>query len=524
MRRHRSPLARLAAIAAVGGLVLGACSGGDGDSIQNAGNTTVAPATTVAGTDGSGGTDSGSTDGTPAPGDTAAATTTAAPQTTVATPLDDLPACPTDALDSADGPVEITFWHGMSADNEVALQALTDQYNASQDRVVVKLENQGGYEKVIDKYLLSDQGSRPVLAQAPEYAAQTFRDTDSFVPVGACIESSGFDTSAILPSTLSSYSMGGVQWSMPFNVSNPVLYYNKKVFAAAGLDPEQPPRTLEEVEAYSKQIVESGAASYGLVVDSDFDGGGGWYIEQWFAKAGAFYADNENGRSAPATKVLFDSQTGIDLYSYLQRGVQEGWMYTVGDNASGQDAFLKIADEAEPGAMTIGTSAALGTVLAALRGGIAPSVAEEDLGVGFMPGPNGSPAVLVGGASLWIAADKGDAQTAAAWDFVQYLVSAEAQSQWSAATGYLPLNDGAAALEPLKTIYADDPRFSVAYESLVSTPDDPTAVGPLLGPQREVRLLTARALAAVFNGTDPATALAEAATQANTLLTEYLSR
>lgn len=514
---------RIASLAAVAGLALAACSGGGGDSISNAGNTTPEPAATTAGaTDAStGGTESS---GTGATGGTDAATTTAAPQTTVATPLDDLPPCPTDALDAADGPVEITFWHGMSADNEVALQALTDAYNASQDRVEVKLENQGGYEKVIDKYLLSDQGSRPVIAQAPEYAAQAFRDTDSFVPVGACIESSGFDTSELLPTTLGAYTIEGVQWSMPFNVSNPVLYYNKKLFAAAGLDPDSPPRTLEEIEAYSKQIVESGVAPYGLVVDSDFDGGGGWYLEQWFAKAGEFYADNENGRSAPATHVLFDSQAGVDLYTFLQRGVQEGWMYNVGDNASGQDSFLKLADEAEPGAMTIGTSAALGTVLAALRGGIAPSVADEDLGIGFMPGPGGSAAVLVGGASLWIAADKGDAETAAAWDYLQYLVSAESQSQWAAATGYLPLNEGAAAVEPLQSIYADDPRFMVAYDSLVQTPDVATSVGPLLGPQREIRLLTASALAAVYGGADPQTELTNAATQADALLADYASR
>ncbi len=505
------------------GLVVGACSGGDSDSITDAGNTTPAtaaattvPADTSGGTDGT--TAPGGTEGTEAP------TTTAAPATTVATPLDDLPPCPTDALATADGPIEITFWHGMSADNEVALQAVTDAYNASQDLVVVKLENQGGYEKVIDKYLLSDQGSRPVIAQAPEYAAQAFRDTDSFVPVGACMQSSGWDSSAILPAALNAYTIGGVQWSMPFNVSNPVLYYNKKVFAAAGLDPDSPPQTLEEIEAYSKQIVESGAAAYGLVVDSDFDGGGGWYLEQWFAKAGEFYADNENGRSAPATKVLFDGPTGVDIFSFLGRGVQEGWMYNVGDNASGQDAFLKIADEAEPGAMTIGTSAALGTVLAALRGGLAPSVAETDLGIGFMPGPDGSPAVLVGGASLWIAKDKGDAETAAAWDYLQYLVTAEAQSQWSAATGYLPINDGAVTVEPLASVYTADPRFSVAFESLVQTPDVPTSVGPLLGPQREIRFLTASALAAVYGGADPQTELTNAATQANSLLADYAAR
>jgi sn-glycerol 3-phosphate transport system substrate-binding protein len=485
-----------------------ACSSGSG-SLQNAGNTTIAPATTAA---------PGGTDTTAAPG------TTAAPSTTAATPLDSLPPCPTDALAAADSPVELTFWHGMTAELEKQLTALTDQYNASQSAVKVTLQNQGGYEQVIDKYLQSGQGSRPELVQAPEYAVQSFRDTNSFIPVEACAESAGFDRSVLLPSAVNAYSTGGVQWAMPFNVSNPVLFYNKKIFAAAGLDPEAPPRTLDEMLAASKQIVESGAAKYGLVLDTSFDGGGGWYVEQWFAKAGEFYANNENGRSAPATEVLFDNQTGVDLMAYLQQGVADGWFFNVGDNVSGQDAFLKLADAEEPGAMTIGTSAALGTVLAAIAAGIAPNVAAEDLSVSPMPGPNGVATVLVGGASLWITADKGDAQAAASWDYIAYLISAQSQATWASATGYVPIRPDAVDIEPLATTYASDPRFAVAYSSLVETPDVPTAVGPLLGPQREVRVLTARALATVLNGGDPQQALAEAAAQADALLADYSAR
>jgi sn-glycerol 3-phosphate transport system substrate-binding protein len=192
-----------------------ACSSGSG-SLQNAGNTTIAPATTAA---------PGGTDTTAAPG------TTAAPSTTAATPLDSLPPCPTDALAAADSPVELTFWHGMTAELEKQLTTLTDQYNASQSAVKVTLQNQGGYEQVIDKYLQSGQGSRPELVQAPEYAVQSFRDTNSFIPVEACAESAGFDRAVLLPSAVNAYSTGGVQWAMPFNVSNPVLFYNKKIFA-----------------------------------------------------------------------------------------------------------------------------------------------------------------------------------------------------------------------------------------------------------------------------------------------------
>ena len=55
--------------------------------------------------------------------------------TTTAIADEDLPPCPVDALDGADGPVEITFWHAMRRPTEDALVALTDAYNASQDKV-----------------------------------------------------------------------------------------------------------------------------------------------------------------------------------------------------------------------------------------------------------------------------------------------------------------------------------------------------------------------------------------------------
>ncbi|MGZ7008164.1 MAG: extracellular solute-binding protein, partial [Ilumatobacteraceae bacterium] len=146
--------------------------------------------------------------------------TTVAPTTTAAL-LDTLPPCPTDALASAAGPVQLTFWHGMSGPLSVELQKLTDAYNAGQSKVKVTLI-EGTYEQTIDKYLQSGQASRPDLVQMPEYMVQTMVDSQSNVPVEACMKSSGFDTSAFLPTALDAYATQGVQWSMPFNISNPV--------------------------------------------------------------------------------------------------------------------------------------------------------------------------------------------------------------------------------------------------------------------------------------------------------------
>ncbi len=528
-KRTRNAAAALAVLATVAA----ACS--SGDSVQQAGEggasdteadapDTAAPAATDADTDtDTTAADGAGTDDTAADSDAAPTTSEPAATTTVAA-LAEQPPCPVDALDDADGPVAITFWHAMTNELEGALVALTDEYNASQDRVQVTIQNQTSYDSNIDKYIQSSQGSRPHLLQLPEYSLQSFAQSDTFIPVGACLEASALDTSAFLNRTLAAYEFEGIQWGMPFNVSNPVLYYNRLMFEEAGLDPDAPPITLEDLRAVTQQLVESGAAGTGIVLDTGPDSGGGWYLEQWFGRANEPYADNGNGRLAPATQVLYDNDLGVELLTYLQGLLADNLATNVGDNTGGLDAFLKMADPEEPGAMTIATSAALGAVLNALGGGIAPGLGPADIGVGPMPGPSPEPTAQVGGGSLWIVADKGDAEAAAAWDYVTFLTSAQSQSTWASQTGYVPVREDATELEPLATVYADDPRFRVAYDQLLARADDLAANAPVLGPMREVRVETARAVASVFRGDDPATALAAAAEQSDALIASYNAR
>ena len=169
--------------------------------------------------------------------------------TTTTTPLSNLPSCPVDALADADEPVEITFWHGLNVDNEDAINALVDSYNASQDEVVVKAENQGGYLETIDKYFQSTVADRPAVVMFPDYSVQKAIDSQALIPIEACTSAAEYDLSTFQPSALAAYGAAGVEWGMPFNISNPVLFYNRNMFVEAGLDPDQPPQTLEELRA-----------------------------------------------------------------------------------------------------------------------------------------------------------------------------------------------------------------------------------------------------------------------------------
>ena len=498
MRRGRRVVGGLGLVAAVLAATLAGC--GNGRSILESGGVIVP--TTPPASDG--------------------ASTTVATTTTV--PQEQLLPCPVDALASATGPVNITFWHAMTAQNEDALVALTNAYNASHPNVHVNLVNQGGYQQNIDKYTTSSQADRPTLVQMPEYTLQLLADSDTVIPMQSCVNASHYSLDDFLPGTLPRFTLRGALQGMPFNISNPVLYYNRAAFVKAGLDPDKPPRSLDELRAASEKLVQSGAVKYGLALDHNVDSGGSWILEQWLAKANELYANNQNGRAAPATNVLFAGKTGVELLTFLQQMVRDGLAIDVGPNTSLPDNLLKLVDPKEPAAMTVYTTAALASVLGILKSGAYPGLTDADLGIGPLPGPTVNPGVLVGGAALWLPKGKPDAETAAAWDYIQYLVSPETQSTWAAATGYVPARRSSVDLSPIKEAYTADPRFAVGYQQLLATGDTPAEAGPVLGPQREVRILTSQAVEAILVGqADVATTLATTAQKADLLIAQWTS-
>ena len=91
-------------------------------------------------------------------------------------------------------------------------------------------------------------------------------------------------------------------------------------------------------------------------------------------------------------------------------------------------------------------------------------------------------------------------------------------------TGYVPVREDALELDPIKTTYATDPRFKVAYDQLLAGADDPTSLGPVLGPLLEVRTVTAGAVAAIFGGADVASVARRRGPQSDALIADYNAR
>jgi sn-glycerol 3-phosphate transport system substrate-binding protein len=426
--------------------------------------------------------------------------------------VEKLPPCNVGALAKAAGPVEITFWHGMNGENEKVLQGLVDAYNAKQAKVKVVPISQVNYETTIDKFAKASKTDRPDVVQGVDYTFQLLTDSKTIVPVQSCVNAEKFDTSDYLGGALAYFTSGGALQGLPFNVSTPVLFYDRKAFVKAGLDPDKPPTTLDDLASVAKKIKESGADTYGIAFDTGFDSGGGWVFEQYRAKANVLFADNENGRQARATKVVWNDDAQAKTMSQLQAMVKDGTAVNVGTADKFENLF-KLIDKQERAAMTVSSSAAIGAVIAALKSG-PEGFALEDLGIGPMPMPAGPGAQLVGGAALYIAKDKGDEKTAASWDFIKYLTTAESQITWSTGTGYIPVRKSAPPAGFVK----------VAFDALTSSTLTAATAGPALGPHRQIRQSSAKAVQAIYDGADVKTTLAAAEQEQNALLADYNKR
>jgi sn-glycerol 3-phosphate transport system substrate-binding protein len=475
--RHRTPSLRsaLLALVTVFALITAACGGGD---------------------------DGGDDDGA-SPGPTGDA-------------VADPGLCPVDALDAADGPVEITFWHAMPAANETTLKALADDYNASQDKVHVNLVFKGTYDETLEGYRAAARsGDLPNLVQLEETAIQQLVDSETVIPAASCIEAAGFDTSDILPRVLEEFTVADTLWPMPFNTSNPVLYYNQKAFTAAGLDPAKPPATLNELRDASQAIVDAGAANQGFSLEMQ-----SWYLEQLFATSGEPVVNEGNGRDARATEAVLDSEAGQAVFTWVNEMLDGGLAANIGRNPSGYDALIAIASGDT--AMSLGTSAALGTIYDTLAGD--PQLAASvELGVAPMPtiDGGGSGGVNVGGAALWLVDTGTDAQKAATFDFASWLTLPAQQARWHIGTGYVPISEKAAEDPSVVQLWAERPGFRVAFDQLASSQGP---AGPVLGGYPDFREAVTQGLERVADGADPLESLTQTNAEATTAIQDYNRR
>jgi sn-glycerol 3-phosphate transport system substrate-binding protein len=420
------------------------------------------------------------------------------------------------------GTVEISMWHSEVAANLDTIQALARRFNDSQSEVKVKLAFQGEVNEMMAKLVASLRGGDlPHLVYMNEANAQRFIDSGAATPVQEFIDQETYDLSDLDKKALEYYTVDGKLWAMPFAMIVPMLYYNKITFSEVGLDPEKPPKDLEELRQASEKMVKRDSngnlTRAGLAIDLT-----AWHLDLILQEHGDLYANNENGRDGRATEVLFNGPTGQTFFQWWRDMVKEGLAINVGRNLTGADTFLTMGSGRA--AMTVGSSSALRSVVDVLEGGLAQT--QVDLGVANQPGvPGGTGLPGIYSRALWVLKSHPNEEQEAAWKFIKWLMEPEQQAEWYAGSGFLPVSLSAYELPPAKEIETRYPQFKIAADLYLATSSSPAPLGPLLGPQLDVSELINRAVEEMLVGDkDPIDALNDAAEEANEIIADYNRR
>nr|WP_302637711.1 ABC transporter substrate-binding protein [uncultured Clostridium sp.] len=362
---------------------------------------------------------------------------------------------------------EVTFWHSMGGKGGEAINSLVEEFNSSQDEIKVVAEYQGAYDDAINKLKSSALGnSGPDIMQLYEIGTKWMIDSGYAIPMQELIDEDDFDISSLEENIASYYTIDGTLYSMPFNTSTPILYYNKTAFEEVGLDPETAPTNFDEILEYSNKLaVVNGnkVERYGYAMQIY-----GWFFEQFLIKQQLDYANKGNGREGAATSVVFDSNNGAaNIINGWKTLVDSGVVANFGrDGEATTDAFAsgKVA-------MTIASTASLTDI----KGKINDSF---ELGTAYLPAVSATDkgGVSIGGASLWVM-DKGDDdKSKAAFEFIKFMISAESQAKWAKATGYFPVTKDAYELEEMTDNLKNNPEFQTAIDQLREENNDSGAV------------------------------------------------
>lgn len=371
----------------------------------------------------------------------------------------------TDSVDKE--PVKITFWHAMNSD---VITNLVDKFNESQNEVFVECIYQGGYGEVLNAFklaMMAGGADAPDVVQVYEGGSAFMIESGYATPVQKYIDEENFDISVLLPIVKNYYTFNGTMYSMPFNCSNAVLYYNKDMFVAAGLDPENPPATFAELGETAKKLQTSEVAGMALPIDCSL-------FEFNMVNIGQEIVNNGNGRVERATEAVFSQNGGgLKVFEAYNALYETGAVTDFGSDSL--KAFI-----AQKTAMTLSSSALASTVEKSVAGSF-------EVGVGAIPLIDASVdcGIPVGGGTLWLA-NKGDTEKEqAAFEFLKYMIEPETQAEWHMATGYYAINSQAYELEEVKAFHEENPLFQIAVDQIMNS--NLEAVGPVYGVNMEAR-------------------------------------
>jgi ABC-type glycerol-3-phosphate transport system substrate-binding protein len=269
----------------------------------------------------------------------------------------------------------------------------------------------------------------PVLSEVSYSMVPALALAGAIEPIGPCLEAAGVSTSGVFPAAVANGTVDGLVYGVPRAIDSTLLLYDRAAFRRAGLDPDRPPRTLDDVRRDAEALRDRAGIAQPVA---------------W----------NE-----PQLTLI-----GLDIDSDDARDAARAWVDL------GRAGLLLPPQDGPP---PVGSGAAamqwvdphgLWSYASALREGQAP---QADLGVAPLPGVHG-PVSGIGG-SVWVVSSRATAeQVAAAVRFLAWYGRPEQQSAFHIGTDLYPVSLTIDEVPSVQAYWREHPLVRQGWEALVA--------------------------------------------------------
>jgi multiple sugar transport system substrate-binding protein len=396
---------------------------------------------------------------------------------------------------SGGGPTNIVLWHGYVDVEGKALAAAAKRFNATHPKIHVTIQNYGNADYALQKVLTAIRGgSYPDIVYLYGSWAANMARTPKAVDVAPLIKADpSINWNDFWPAERQAVTVGSKIIGVPALVDNLALVYNKQLFAKAHVPAPTANWTWDDFRNAAKRLTDQGSKQFGWAYVADGSEDTVWRFDALLWQAGGDILTPDQKHAA------FNSPAGVKAATLLQQmATVDHSVYL--DNGNGTYANL----------FNSGKIAMLFTGPWDLS-----SFPDVDYGIQILPGDENHQ--TISGPDQWVMLDNGDDRRAAAWTFLKWFTSPEQATQWSIATGDLPIRAS-------QTQTPDYPKYTAKYKGVgtfVQNEQNATKARPVLASYNEISQAMGQAIQAILLGkAQPKAALDQAAQQVDQILAQ----
>jgi sn-glycerol 3-phosphate transport system substrate-binding protein len=353
--------------------------------------------------------------------------------------------------------VKIQFYYPVGVAGPLAriIDGYVKEFNQAHPNIQVEPVFAGSYTESYSKVLAAIRGGNP-----PDTAillSQNLNDIlqqDIVVPLDEYIQADAAQVNLqdFFPAFMLNSQQGGKTWSIPYQRSTPVMYYNREAFKEAGLDPQKPPQSWSEMIATAQKLTKRDSGGrvtrWGLAIPSA-GGVDTWLLEGLVIQAGGVLYDPNNScckvlLASPPTQAAMQLLRDLGAKHQVSPPGPINWGTTSNDFVAGKVAMI------------YHSTGSLGFIR---------TNATFDFGTTFLPRDKryGAP---TGGGNFYLFKATPPERRKAAWEFTKWMTSTEMLARWSIDSGYVAPRKSSWETPRMKEYTSKYPQALTAREQL----------------------------------------------------------